>query len=224
MLGSWFPSSRDRFTEADFEFLAGLLAPGDGRRFLWTLWEDREALREMLDLKEVLRGLLEGPSAVQVSPYFYFYVLVRHAFLEAGIEDVGVADYVAGVLSERVGADPDDVLRGIPTGLVHAADFVTIMENAHGRLRFHLQLAAGNQFLVLTGLFPAFLRRRSERCGAPGVGFYESFARRVFHDVAENPSAPRELPRRMLNQLSECLPQARRSLNKMAEDYVFLGD
>ncbi|GAA5484148.1 hypothetical protein [Haloferula sargassicola] len=224
MLGSWFPSSRDRFTGADFEFLTEHLAPGEGRRHLWTLWEDPEALREMLDLKEVLLGLLEGPGAVRVSPPFYFYVLVRHAFLEAGIEDAGIADYVAGVLAERVGADPDDVLRSIPSGLVHAADFVSIMENAHGRVRFHLQLAAGNQFLVLTGLFPGFLERRAERCGAPRVEFYESFARKVFHDVAGSPSAPRDLPRRMLSDLSDCLPQARRSLNRVAEDYVFLGE
>ena len=224
MLGSWFPSSRDRFTGADFEFLSERLAPGEGRRHLWTLWEDPEALREMLDLKEVFRGLLEGAGALRVSPYFYFYVLVRHAFLDAGIEDAGVADYVAGVMSDRVGADPDDALKSIPNGLVHAADFVSIMENARGRLLFHLQLAAGNQFLVLTGLFPGFLRRRAERYGAPGVDFYESFARRVFKDVAENSSAPRDTPRAVLNQLAECLPEARRSLNKVAEDYVFLGD
>ncbi len=200
------------------------LAAGEERRQMGALWEDPEALREMLDLKRVLRALLEAPGALKVSPHFYFYVLVRHAFLKAGIEDAGIADYVAGVLSERVASAPDDALKGIPSGLVHAVDFVAIMENAHGRLRFHLQLAAGNQFLVLTGLFPGFLERRAERCGAPGVEFYESFARRAFHDVAESPNAPRDLPRRVLGGLSECLPEARRSLNRVAEDYVFLGE
>jgi hypothetical protein len=224
MLGSWFPSSRDRFTGADFEFLTERLAPGEGRRHLWTLWEDPEALREMLDLKDVLRGLLDSTGALRVSPHFYFYVLVRHSFLEAGLEDPGLADFVSGVLAERVGADPDDILKSVTNGLTHAADFVSILENAHGRLRFHLKLAAGNQFLVLTGFFPGFLKRRCERSGAPGVEFYEAFARRVYRDVADNADASRETPRRLFGELSECLPAARRSLNRVAEEFVFLGE
>ena len=223
-MGGWISSSRDRFTRADFAFLSEILAPGEGQRHLWTLWEDPQALREILDLKEVLRALIDSPGAVSVSPPFYFYVLVRHEFLEAGIEDPGMADFVAGVLSERVGADPADVLKGVPSGLTHAADFVSILESAHGRLRFHLQMAAGNQFLVLTGLFPGFLQRRCERRGAPGIEFYENFARRAYREAADNHDAPRDVPRRLLGDLSERLPEARRSLNKLAEEFVFLGE
>ena len=224
MMGSWFPSCRDRFTAADFAFLTAVLDPGGGVRDLRTLWEDPEALREMLDLREVLAALLEQPGPLVVSPPFYFYVLVRHAFLDAGITDAGIADYVAGVLSERVGVDPADALKGIPGGLVHAVDFVAILEGARGRVRFHVQLAAGHQFLVLTGLFPGYLQRRCERTGAPGIGFYENFARQVFLDAARNRDAPRETPRRLLGDLAECLPEARRSLNRLAGDFVFLGD
>jgi len=217
-------SSRDRFTLTDFAFLADLLAPGQRSRDLWTLWEDPEALREMLDLKEVLRGVLDDTGTVSVSPPFYFYVLVRHSFLDAGIEDAGMADYVAGVMAERVAADPHDVLKGVPNGLTHAADFVSILESAHGRLRFHLQVAAGDQFLVLTGLFPGFLKRRCERRGAPGLEFYENFARRAYREAADNHEAPREVKRQLLAELSERMPEARRSLNKVAEEFVFLGE
>ena len=223
-MSHWISSSCDRFTAADFSFLSDLLAPGEGYRHLWTLWEDPEALREMLDLKEVLRGLLDSTGALSVSPQFYFYVLVRHAFLDAGIEDPGIADFVAGVMSERVSTDPSDVLCGVPSGLTHAADFVSILENAHGRLRFHLQIAAGNQFLVLTGLFPGFLQRRCERGGAPGIEFYEAFASRAYKEASENTAAPRGVPRRMFGELSECLHDARCSLNRIAEEFVFLGD
>jgi len=223
-MGGWISSSCDRFTPGDFAFLTGVLAPGEGRKHLWTLWEDPQALREMLDLKQVLRGLIDSTGALSVSPAFYFYVLVRHSFLEAGIPDPGMADFVAGVLTERVGADPSDALTGVPSGLTHAADFVSILESASGRLRFHLQLAAGNQFLVLTGLFPGFIRRRCERQGAPGIEFYENFARRAYREAADNGDAPRDVPRKMFGELSEVLPQARRSLNRVAEDYVFLGE
>jgi hypothetical protein len=223
-MSAWIPSSRDRFTPADFAFLAAVLAPGGGRHHLWTLWEDPEALREILDLKEVLRGLLDSPAALAVSPAFYFYVLVRHSFLDAGIADPGLADYVAGVLIQRLASDTGDPLRSLPAGLTHAADFVAILESAHGRMRFHLQVEAGNQFLVLTGLFPGFLNRRSHRHGAPGVEFYEDFARRAFRDAADNRAAPQDAPRRIFGELSESLSVARLSLNKLAEEFVFLGD
>lgn len=223
-MGGWISSSCDRFTPADFAFLSDVLSPGEGRRHLWTLWEDPQALRRMLDLKEVLCGLIDSTGALTVSPAFYFYVLVRHSFLDAGIEDPTMADFVAGVMAERVGADPDDVLKSVPSGLTHAADFVSILESAHGRLRFHLQLAAGNQFLVLTGLFPGFLLRRCQRQGGPGLEFYENFARRAYREAADNTDAPRDVPRRMFGELAEVLPQARRSLNRVAEEFVFLGD
>jgi hypothetical protein len=224
MLGSWFPSCRDRFSAADFGFLICHLAPDDEGRSLRKLWEDPEALREILDLREVFLAVLEENGPLAISPPFYFYVLVRHAFLDAGIVDAGIADYVAGVLCERVGADPADALRGIPGGLVHAVDFVAILEGARGRVRFHIQLAAGHQFLTLTGLFPGYLQRRSDRSGAPGIEFYEGFARRVFREAAENRDAPKETPRRLLGDLADCLPQARRSLNRLADEWVFLGE
>ena len=223
-MSTWIPSSRDRFTPSDFSFLSSVLAPGGERQHLWTLWEDPEALREMLDLKEVLRALLDSTSALGVSPAFYFYVLVRHSFLDAGIPDPGLADYVAGVMVQRLASDTGDPLRSLPAGLTHAADFVAILESAHGRMRFHLQLEAGNQFLVLTGLFPGFLNRRCERRGAPGVGFYEDFARRAYRDAADNRSAPQDAPRRLFGDLAEALPTARLSLNKLAEEFGFLGD
>jgi hypothetical protein len=223
-MSTWIPSSRDRFTAADFSFLSTVLSPHGERGHLWTLWEDPEALCEMLDLKELLRALLDSTSALGVSSAFYFYVLVRHSFLDAGIEDPGLADYVAGVIVQRLASDSGDPLRSLPAGLTHAADFVAILESAHGRMRFHLQLEAGNQFLVLTGLFPGFLNRRCERRGAPGVGFYEDFARRAYRDAADNRSAPQDAPRRLFGDLAEALPTARLSLNKLAEEFVFLGD
>lgn len=223
-MSSWIPSCRDRFTPSDFAFLGSILSPSGERTHLQTLWEDPEALREMLDLKSVLRGLVDSTSALGVSPGFYFYVLVRHSFLDAGIGDPGIADYVAGVLVQRLATDTGDPLRSLPAGLTHAADFVSILESAQGRLRFHLQLEAGNQFLVLTGLFPGFLTRRCQRRGAPGVEFYEDFARRAYRDAADNRSAPQDAPRRLFGELSDALPIARLSLNKMAEELVFLGD
>jgi hypothetical protein len=56
------------------------------------------------------------------------------------------------------------------------------------------------------------------------VGFYEDFARRAYRDAADNRNAPQDAPRRLFGELSEALPVARLSLNKMAEEFVFLGE
>ena len=225
MLEEWIAATRDRFTGADFEFLNEVLAGGQKRRCMAKLWEDPDALREMLDLKEVLRGILDSPSALRVSPDFYFYVLVRHAFKQADISNPDVADYVAGILSKRIGVHADDPLQDIARGYTHASDFLSIISSSHGKMKFHLQVAAGNQFMVLTGLFPSFIAKRNESCGAPDLSFYESFAKRAFQGAADSPhSRGSKIPRYLLGTLAEAMPDARRSLNRVAEEFVFLGD
>jgi hypothetical protein len=224
MLGNWMPSSRDRFTAADFCFLSDVLAPGEGGRALVTLWEDPQAMREMLDLKEVLRAVLDSPRTLEISASLYFYVLVRHAFMRAGLGDAALADYVAGVLAEQVVRGAGDGVKEVADGLDYAVDFHAVLETTPGAMRFYLQVAAGNRFLVLTGLYAAFLEQRARRRGAPGVEFYEGFARQLFREAADNRQAPPDAPRRLLGELSDALPDARRSLNRVAGEFVFLGE
>ena len=224
MLETWIAACRERFTGSDFDFLNEVLAGGQKRICMAKLWEDPDALREMLDLKEVLRGLLDSPSALRVSPDFYFYVLVRHAFMQADIRNPDIADYVAGVLARRIGVLTDDPLQDIARGYTHASDFLAVISSAQGKMKFHLQVAAGNQFMVLTGLFPGFISKRNERCGAPDLGFYESFARRAFQGAADSLHACGKAPRKILGELAENFPVARQSLNRVAEEFVFLGD
>ncbi|MEO5915167.1 MAG: hypothetical protein ABIS50_13105 [Luteolibacter sp.] len=224
MLEHWIPPVRNRFTGADFDFLASVLAPGEQRQHLEKLWSDPDALREMLDLKEVFRGLLDSPATIQVSPRFYFYVLVRHAFLQAELSDAELADYVSGVMTKRICPCPEDPLQDITHGFTHASDFIAIISNAKGRMRFHLQVAAGNQFLVLAGLYPEFLKSRCEKRGTPDLDFYESFAQRAYRGAADNRQIAGNASRQLLGALSEAMPVARRSLNRMAEEFVFLGD
>lgn len=224
VLDHWIPTNRNRFTGADLDFLASILAPDEQRHHLENLWGDPDTQRELLDLKEVFRGLLDSPAAIRVSPRFYFYVLVRHAFLQANLCDADLADYVAGIMTKRVCPSPADPLQDIAHGFTHASDFIAILSNAKGRMRFHLQVAAGNQFLVLAGLYPDFLRHRCETCGAPGLEFYESFAQQSFREAADNRLGYGKNSRLLLGALSEALPAARRSLNRVAEEFVFLGD
>lgn len=224
MLDQWVSSCRNRFTQADFDFVTSVLAPSGPSCHLATLWEDPEGLREILDLKEIFRCLIASPATLGVSPRFYFYVLIRHSFLQGGLADTGLADYVAGVMAKRVCTSGKDPFLDVTRGFTHAAEFLSFITTARGRMRFHLQVAAGNQFLILTGLYPEFLRRRSEKGQAPDLEFYECFAQRSFRSAASNPKAPGGATRNLLGSLADALPTARRSLNRVAEEFVFLGD
>ena len=224
MIEHWQPTVRNRFSGSDFEFLASMLAPGGQRHHLEKLWSDPEALHEILDLKAVFHGLLNSPATLNVSPRFYFYVLVRHAFLQADLTDAEMANYVSGLLTNRMCPSPDDPLQDITHGFTHASDFIAIISNSKGRMRFHLQVAAGNQFLVLAGLYPDFLRKRCEKTGTPDLEFYETFAQRAYRGAADHHRFAGNHSRRLLGALSEAMPLARRSLNRLAEEFVFLGD
>jgi hypothetical protein len=211
-------SARAGITSADFAFMESLLA--DGCQAMTSLRADPEAVTAILDLKEIHRALLESPVALPVSPSLYFYVLVRHAFLDGGIDRADLADYVAGVLVEKLASRPDPRSGAMPAWVTHAVDFLSVIQSTHGILRFQLEVAAGDQFLVLTGLYAEFIDHRAGRQGAPGVGFYESFARQAYHSAAGQPGIPPST-RKLFGLLSETFPLARRSLNRMSDRCLF---
>jgi hypothetical protein len=213
-------SARVGITQADFAFIESLTGAGGGTAAMAKLWADPEAVTAILDLKEIHRALLESPVALPVSPSLYFYVLVRHAFLDGGIDPPELADYVAGVLVDKLAGRPDPRSGAMPAWVTHAVDFLSVIQSAQGILRFHLEVAAGDQFLILTGLYPEFIDRRAERRGAPGLGFYESFASRAYQNAAARPGIP-DSSRHLFGMLSEALPLARVSLNRMSDRCLF---
>jgi hypothetical protein len=212
-------SARVGITQADFAFIESTLS-ACGTAAMARLREDPEAVTAILDLREIHRALLESPVALPVSPSLYFYVLVRHAFLDGGIDPPELADYVAGVLVEKLAGRPDPRSGAMPAWVTHAVDFISVIQSAHGILRFHLEVAAGDQFLILTGLYPEFIDHRAEHRGAPGLGFYESFASRAYHNAAGRPGIPNS-SRELFGMLSEALPLARISLNRMCDRCLF---
>lgn len=213
-------SAKAGITPADVAFVEAVLSGSGESAALAKLWHDPEAVTALLDLKEIHRALLESPVALPVSPSLYFYVLVRHAFVAGGIDHPGLADYVAGVLVEKLDSRRHSRPGLMPGWVTHAVDFVSVIRTAHGMLRFHLEVAAGDQFLVLTGVFAEFLHQRAERSGAPGPAFYESFARQSYRNAANRPGVAGDT-RELLFLLAETFPLARASLNRMTDRCLF---
>ena len=213
-------SARAGITPADVAFVESALATGGQGAALAKLWKDPQAVTALLDLKEIHRALLESPVALPVSPSLYFYVLVRHAFVEGGIDHPSVADYVAGVLVEKLDSRHAARPGSMPGWITHAVDFFSVIQSTGGVLRFQLEVAAGDQFLVLTGVFAGFLQQRAARSGAPGPAFYESFARQSYRNAANYPGVGDDT-RELLHLLAEAFPLARASLNRLTDRCLF---
>lgn len=213
------PPPQDRLSAADLTFLIEILDRQGETDALRSLLLDEESLHQILDLPAVLKAVLEAPAIVEISPRLYFYVVVRHVFRQAGIEEVEAARYVAGVLSTRTGA-PEGRSSSAPQYVI---DFLQRIETAPAGARFEWWVAAGDHFLVLTGLFSEFIRRRCEDRGAPGIDFYEGFGRRAYREAGDHPKARRKELSGTLHLLSDAFPEARRALNRVAEDYLFLA-
>ena len=217
----------ERLTPQDFLFIETVFSGNAGitrSPGLEAFFEERNSLLAILEEDKLFQAIIEMPYPLGVSAELYFFVLVRRSLTEAGIDEWRIADYVAATLALHAtsnpmsGAFPDrpDV------DFTYQMDFLEAMEGLSAYDRFFLQVQCGNQFLVLTGLFPKFLETRASRRGAPGLRYYESVARQAYLSAGEHPLADEFDLRRLYPQLADCFNETRQALNRMADDYLFL--
>lgn len=220
-------SCRARLQPRDFDFLSATLAGSpEEQGFLTSLFSEPTALSAILENDRIFRAILELPMPLSVSPELYFYVLVRRSLKEAGIDDAEIADYVAATLADHAGGalSRNSSPRLPDAEFTYHLDIIEKLADASPCERFFLEVQCGNRFLVLTGLFPRFLERRSERRGAPGLGYYESVARQSFRTAGLHPLATEYAVREIYGRLADCFTETRRALNRMAGDRLFLGN
>lgn len=218
-------SCLDRLSSCDFEFLTETVFESPGDEALFRLLGERDTLLAVLDHERVFAQIVGISFPLLISPELYFYVLVRRSLLDAGINEVRIADYVAAIMAGHAGG----AMSGSegPTrpdlNFDYHVDFVESLASASPYERFFLQVACGNRFLILTGLFPRFLEARSVRRGAPGLGYYEEVARNAFLTAGEHPLADEFDLRTVYAPLASLLVETRCALNRMAEEFLFLG-
>lgn len=198
--------ARSRITAQDVELLGASLglvtAPAD--------------LDRVLDRREVARYLLSarlpGPS-----PSLLFYVLVRHALLDVGIEDPAVADYFAAVLREfghrRRSTRVDEVDDHDHHYLV---DILADLAAASGERQFKVSVHLGNYALWLSGLFPERIAAQRIRRGGPDLSYYETLGGRGFAEASEHRLAGRIGLEEILRTAAEHAHEIRVALNQVS--------
>ena len=215
------PTIRASFGRRDALHLVDLLARHDP--------ELREAARarleehgpdSLLDDPRVRNALLTDPD-VAAPPALLFYVLVRQALLEGGIESAATADFVASVVvafarterAYRISEESEEEFR-------YLVDLVEQLRAAEERRAFLLRAHLGNFSLWLAGLFPDYLEARVRRRGAPPIDYYDHMGRTGYRLASESPQAEALGVDRVLGEVARSFTGVRTSLNQLSDRYL----
>ncbi len=220
------PNCRTRFTASDIDFIVSVFASEAGSsNCLVKLFSDPDSLDAILDHELLFRALLEYNSCLQVSPHFYFYVLVRHVLRRSGIEDRMVADYVAEMLAEF--ASTERLRRPLPNDdrpLDYLFEMLAALHKADDSTQFLIRAHVGNHSLFVSGIFPDYIRFRAQFRGAPQMEYYENMGSANFRVAGDHRLAQRYELAPIFDTLSHHFHDVRLALNDMTDRLISLGD
>lgn len=218
------PHIRASFTRGDALHLVALLGRHDRElREAARVRLDAEGVDALLDDPRVRNALLTDPD-VAAPPRLVFYVLVRQALLEGGVDDPASADFVASlVLAFGHARRAWRVSEADETEYGYLTDLVAQLQDADSRRAFLVRSHLGNYSLWLAGLFPDWLARRRLRKGAPDLGYYDRVGAGGYRAAARSEEARRLQVDGVLEALGTRFSEVRVSLNRMAERHLWPG-
>ena len=181
---------------------------------------EEDGLDAILDDPRTRNALLTSPSAA-APPDLIFYVLVRQALLEGGVDDRSVADYVTSLVlrfgegrqAYRPGDESDEEFH-------YLVDILLRMDPAGSHDRFILNSHLGNFSLWISGLFPQYIEGRKQRRGAPPLDYYEKMGAGGYRQAAESREAAKLGLEPILRSVSAHFRGVRIALNRIS-DRVF---
>jgi hypothetical protein len=217
---------RAQFAAEDIEFILSVLGGKIGTADCLTkLLSDEDSRDIILDDEALLHALLERRGCLKVSSRFYFYILVRHVFRRADIQDRAVADYVAELLAQFVLSERSRCLvPGQPNPLDYFFEMLGALNTADDRTNFYIRVHMGNYSLFLSGVFPDRIRFRAEARGFPDLKYYEELGRTQYRVASDHRLAHRYELTGVLTTLAERFGATRLALNDISERLFSLGD
>ena len=177
----------------------------------------------LLDDPRVRNALLTDPD-VQAPPSLVFYVLVRQALLEGGIDSVAIADFVASVVvaftrterAYRISEETEEEFH-------YLVDMIEQLRTAEERRAFLLRAHMGNYSLWLAGLFPDYLEARVRRRGAPSIDYYDRMGRTGYLLASESPQAAALGVNQVFEDVARSFTGVRTALNRLSDRYLWPG-
>jgi hypothetical protein len=181
-----------------------------------------EGFDAILDDPRTMNALLAQGGFSSAPEPLVFYVLVRHALLEGGLNDRLVADYVAALLlnfgrGRRAYRIADDEL----PEYFYLLDLLEAAESATGYRQFLLRAHLGEYALWLSGLFPDHIAHRVERKGAPRLSYYEEMGASGYRSAADHRDAERNGLDRVYRTCADTFTALRVALNRISDRHLF---
>jgi hypothetical protein len=216
-------NTRGRLKPKDLQLVMLLLSRGSSaRRASLERRLQAEGPDPLLDRPELLESLLAVRTMLVPSEVLFFYVLVRHALLDAGVDDRDVADYLAAVLLEfgrrdrawRVDWNDDQQHR-------YLVDILMDLEGCEGDRRFKVMVHLGNYALWLAGLFPDYIAARRLRKGGPDVSYYDVLGSRGYGMASDHVLADYYHLDQLLRTAAERFAVLRAALNDLSGRMLF---
>jgi len=218
------PTVRASFGRHDALHLVDLLARHDPElRDAARARLEEDGPDSLLDDPRVRNALLTDPD-VAAPPTLVFYVLVRQALLEGGVDSRATADLVASVVvafarterAYRISEDSEEEFR-------YLVDLIARLGEAEERRAFLLRTHLGNYSLWLAGLFPDFLEARVRRRGAPPIAYYDRMGTAGYRLAAGSPQAAALGVASVFDEIAHRFTEVRASLNQLSDRYLWPG-
>ena len=218
------PTIRASFDRSDALHLVDLLARHDpDLRDAARSRLEEHGSDSLLDDPRVRNALLTDPD-VQAPPSLVFYVLVRQALLEGGIDSPAIADFVASVVvafarterAYRISEETEEEFH-------YLVDMIEQVRTAEERRAFLLRAHLGNYSLWLAGLFPDYLEARVRRRGAPSIDYYDHMGRTGYLLASESPRAAALGVNQVFGDVARSFTGVRTALNQFSDRYLWPG-
>lgn len=216
------PTIRASFGREEALHLVELLGRNDEelrRSAAERLQED--GVDSLLDDPRILNALLTE-QRVKAPPALVFYVLVRQALLEGGLDDRATADYVASMImgfgnARRAYRISDNDAEEF----FYLVDMVQEIGEADARRAFLLRVHLGDYSLWLSGLFPDYVDARVRRRGSPPIGYYERMGATGYQLAADSRQAQDLGLDELFREVSSHFTEVRTALNRVSERYLW---
>lgn len=217
--------ARNQLKPDDFQFIvAALRRQGEKDSTILQLLADEEIRDAMLDHPKLLEFLLAFRQTTSISPFLYFYILVRHALREFKIDDRAVADYVATVLAEfGHGNRMHRLDRHAAAEYKYLVDLMAELLDADSEQTFQVQSHLGNYALFVTGIFPDHVYHRAKyHPPAPDFNYYEQVGSANYQRASQHHIAAKYHLSDILYVLGQQFRQVRLALNHLADSFLHL--
>ncbi len=212
-------------SDADFNFIVSVFqnCPNDTCALV-DLLADENTRDLLLDEKALFHALLETPAYLRISLSLYFYVVVRHVLMDAGIDDRTVADYIASVLVRFTKRLPHPAQERTREAHFYVVDILEEIDRADLQQRFYLVTNLGNQALVLTSVFSDHIEYRARYRAAPELEYYESVGSAQFQAASRHRLAQKFELDQIYATISDSFKTVRTALRDMQSRILFLGE